>query len=212
MRIHSGCAVGSDLLFVCKDAAVGPLAGLALHHRNQRCVGAHAVVLAVAENQSLVETDVAGLACGNQLELCRCEVLFLDSVLLLEELENLVLSVARGILVLLGILVVLHVGITGQNGIELFCLDEVGCGFLHLLLGDVRQDVGDAEDGILGVVSDSDLDFGAVGLEDHAVDCKRACDPLVFLDSAVVVRVQIHDAGLVELILIDGVLLGIESG
>ena len=212
MRIHSGCTVGSDLLLVCKDAAVGSVTGLALHHCNQRCVGAHAVVLAVSENQGLVETDVAGLACGNQLELGGCKIILRDSVFLLEELQHLLLAVARGILVLLGILIVLNVGIAGHDGIELFGFDEVGCGLLHLLLGDVRQDVGDAEDGILGVVSDGDLDLGAVGLEDHAVDCKRAGHPLVFLDSAVVVRVQIHDAGLVELVLIDGVLLGIESG
>ncbi len=55
--------------------------------RLERGVGAHAVVLAVADNHAAVEAQVAGAACRHYLDFGGKEVLFLDAVLFGQQFE-----------------------------------------------------------------------------------------------------------------------------
>ena len=71
----------------------------------------------------------------------------------------------------------------------------------------MRQQVGDVENGVVGFVADGDIDPLAVALEDNAIDGQRKRVPLVFLDAAVVVRVDVGDG----IILADGVRLGVKA-
>ena len=66
------------------------------------------------------------------------------------------------------------------------------------------EQVGDAEDGIIGVLADLHVHHAAVLLGDHAVQRQRDGDPLVVLDAAVVMGV--HEgklAGFVQRVLLD---------
>ena len=56
--------------------------------RHERRVGAHAVVLPVADHHAAVESQVAGASSGHDLDLGRQEVLFLDAVLLSQQLKR----------------------------------------------------------------------------------------------------------------------------
>ena len=67
----------------------------------------------------------------------------------------------------------------------------------------VRQNVGDVEDGIVVILTDADIDCRAVVFADGTVQSKRDGDPLPLLDAAVVVCLQIACA----VVFIDGVLL-----
>ena len=76
----------------------------------------------------------------------------------------------------------------------------------------MRKDVRDAENRIFRIVSDCNIDLCAVGLDHDSIDGKRACNPLILLDSTIIVRIQVYNSGFVELVFIDGILLGVESG
>lgn len=59
------------------------------------------------------------------------------------------------------------------------------------------QQVGDGKDRVVGLVADVNVDGGAVLFADDAYECERGGHPVVALDAAVVVRVEIsHVAGL----------------
>ena len=63
----------------------------------------------------------------------------------------------------------------------------------HLVLCEMRQQIGDRELRILGILADDDLNGLAVLLRHDAVDFQRDGDPLVFLDAAVVMRLEKAD-------------------
>ena len=61
----------------------------------------------------------------------------------------------------------------------------------------MNQQVGDGKDRVVGLVADVDVDGGAVLFADDAHECKRGGDPVIALDAAIVVRVEVgHVAGL----------------
>ena len=56
------------------------------------------------------------------------------------------------------------------------------------------QEVRHAEDGVALFLADADLDDRAIFLDDDAVQSERQRDPLVLLDAAVVMRVEVSEA------------------
>ena len=70
------------------------------------------------------------------------------------------------------------------------------------------QQIGDAEYGIGLVLADDHIHHGAILLGNHTVDGQRTCHPLVLLDTAVVVGIQIGKIG----VLIQRVLLHVDAG
>ena len=67
----------------------------------------------------------------------------------------------------------------------------------------MRKQICHTENRIAGILADVDLDRTAVCLDDHTMQRKRNCSPLVFLDTAVVMRFeQCHLAVLVKRILL----------
>ena len=84
----------------------------------------------------------------------------------------------------------------------------IGCLFLHLLSGKVDQKIAHAEYRITRLVSDTHFDHGAVLFRNDAVQSQRQCHPLVLLDTAVIMGLEIREAALLK----EGMLLEIEAG
>ena len=150
--------------------------------------------MAIAQNHGAVEAHVAGGTGGHDLDLGGEEVLLLDVVLLLEDVQEHLLDGLLG-----GVLVVLVKldGAAAHDHVEDLGVDGVLGGLGHLLAREVDQQVGDGKDRIVGLVTDVDVDGGAVLFADDAHECKRGGHPVVALDAAVVVRVEVgHVAGL----------------
>ena len=98
-----------------------------------------------------------------------------------------------------GVLVVLVKldGTAAHDHVEDLGVDGVLGGLGHLLAREVDQQVGDGKDRIVCLVADVDVDGGAVLFADDADECERGGHPVVALDAAVVVRVEVgHVAGL----------------
>ena len=160
--------------------------------------------MAIAQNHGAVETHVAGGAGGHDLDLGGEEVLLLDVVLLLEDVQEHLLDGLLG-----GVLVVLIEldGTAAHDHVEDLGVDGVLGGLGHLLAREMDQQVGDGKDRVVGLVADIDVDGGAVLFADDAYERERGSDPVVALDAAIVVRVEIsHVAGLES-----GVLLKVQA-
>ena len=150
--------------------------------------------MAIAQNHGAVEAHVAGGAGGHDLDLGGEEVLLLDVVLLLEDIQEHLLDGLLG-----GVLVVLVKldGTAAHDHVEDLGVDGVLGGLGHLLAREMDQQVGDGKDRIVRLVADIDVDGGTVLFADDAHECERGGYPVVALDAAVVVRVEIsHVAGL----------------
>ena len=150
--------------------------------------------MAIAQNHGAVEAHVAGGAGGHDLDLGGEEVLLLDAVLLLEDVQEHLLDGLLG-----GVLVVLIEldGAAAHDHVEDLGVDGILGRLGHLLTREVDQQVGDGKDRVIGLVADVDVDGGAVFFADDAHECERGGHPVVALDAAVVVRVEVgHVAGL----------------
>ena len=150
--------------------------------------------MAIAQNHGAVEAHVAGGTGGHDLDLGGEEVLLLDAVLLLEDVQEHLLDGFLGSVLV--VLVKLD-GTAAHDHVEDLGVDGVLGGLGHLLAREVDQQVGDGKDRIVCLVADVDVDGGAVLFADDAHECKRGGHPVVALDAAVVVRVEVgHVAGL----------------
>ena len=88
-------------------------------------------------------------------------------------------------------------GTTAHDHAEDLGIDGVLGRLGHLLAREVDQQVGDGKDRVVRLVADIDVDGGTVLFADDAHECERGGYPVVALDAAVVVRVEVgHVAGL----------------
>ena len=191
---HAGGTHGTDLLLVDDECDARALhvgdVDLGEHGR----IGADTVVVAIAQNHGAVEAHVAGRAGGHDLDLGGEEVLLLDVVLLLEDVQEHLLD---GLLGSVLVVLVKLDGAAAHNHVEDLGVDGVLGGLGHLLAREVDQQVGDGKDRVVSLVTDVDVDGGAVLFADYAYECERGSDPVVALDAAIVVRVEVgHVAGL----------------
>ena len=191
---HAGGTHGTDLLFVDDERDARALHVGDVDLGEHRGVGADAVVVAIAQDHGAVEAHVAGGAGGHDLNLGGEEVLLLDAVLLFEDVQEHLLDGLLG-----SVLVVLIEldGAAAHDHVEDLGVDGVLGRLGHLLAREMDQQVGDGKDRVVGLVADVNVDGGAVLFADDAYECERGGHPVVALDAAVVVRVEIsHVAGL----------------
>ena len=94
-----------------------------------------------------------------------------------------------------------------QNEVEVFAGNKIRRFFFHLFLREVRQDIRYAKYRIVRSFADRHIDDAAVGFAHNAVNRKRQRYPLIFFNTAVIVRIQIHDT----VFFIDGILLYVQA-
>ena len=150
--------------------------------------------MAVARDQRAIEADFARHSGGNDLELGAHEVLFSHLVGLLEVRDEAIL-VGLGIVARLVALLGLRVGRPREH-VEIFGGIELVARLLGLIVAEVRKNVADEEHGIAFLVADLDLHLRAVLADDRAVERERPHEPLVLLDAAIHVAVEIDVAAL----------------
>ena len=196
---HARRADAADLLLIGDDAAEGVFRrALIIEHRHHRRIRADAVVVAVGQNHAAVKAHIARLARRNDLKLRGEEILLLHAVFIRQQLEH------------VGLHRVLFLALkrpATDDQVERLALDHFLRVLGHLLLREVHQQVGDAEHRVVFVLADVDDDLFAGLPDDHAVQRQRDGDPLIFLDAAVIMRIQIRQIG----ILIERVLLHVDA-
>ena len=197
--LHAGNAHGTDLFLVSQDADSGLGGGRNGEQSFQFCVCADTVIMAVSAEQASVQTYFTALAGGDNAQLGRQEITFSDAVLLVQQLHDVQLyQVAAFAFQRLG----------AQDHIQLLAGDDLCSGLLHLVACQMDQQVGDHKNGILGIFADGDGDGGAVLAADNAVQSQLHGGPLVLLDAAVVMSLEVSDLR----ILVQGIGLQVHTG
>ena len=147
--------------------------------------------MAVGGDETAVEAHVSGRPRGNHGQLGREEIVLADAVFFVEQAQY-------GKLDAVSTFVVLQ-RLAAKQHPEVFAGDALGQCLLHLVAGQVDQQVRNAEDGIGRVLTHGDLDHGAVLFGHDAVKGQGRRRPLVLLDAAVVVGLEVgHFAVLIE--------------
>ena len=198
-RMHAADAHGADLLLVRQQADGGVLRGVQGQQGHDLVVDADTVVMAVGGQHAPVETHLAALHGGDDGKLGGEEVLLDDAVLLVQQLHDVQLHKLAALTLQ---------GLGAHEDVQLLAGDERTCGLLHLIRGQMGQQIGDHQDGIAVILTDGDGDGGAVLAADHAVERQGHSDPLVLLDASVVMGLQEGQAG----ILVEGIGLDVDAG
>ena len=197
---HARGAHAADLLLVGQDAAAGVLGGVGdAEHGLDLRVGADPIVVAVADDHAAVQAEVPALARGDHLDLGGEEVLLLHAVLLLQDGQDGGLH---------GLLVHVLLGLTAYDHVQGLALNDHAGLLIHLGGGKMDEQIGDTHHGIVLIFADDHVHHGAVLLGHHAVEGQGQRHPLILLDAAVVVGIEI---GKIR-ILIEGVLLQVHPG
>ena len=134
----------------------------------------------------------------NGLDLGGEQILLVQTVLLTQQLEQ------HG----LDRLLFLAIQRTATDDqVEIFAGDDLSGVLVHLLAGQMDQQVRNADHGVVFILADDDIDLRSVLPDRHAVQRQCPGDPLVFLYAAIVVRVGKGQIG----VLVKGILLQVDA-
>ena len=184
LRLHAGHAIGADLLLIGEDAHGRTLRrAVKVEDGTQLSVGAHAVILTVGADHAAVKADVARRERRHGGQLRRQKVLFRDAVFIIEQGQH---GKLHTVAPLAGIR---H---AADDDVERLARDALFHGLAHLILAEVRQQIGDDELRLIRLAADGNVDRAAVLKRDGTVQLQRDRDPLVLLDAAVIVRLEIR--------------------
>ena len=159
--------------------------------------------MAVGQYHAAIQSGVPGAARGHDLQLGGDEVLLLHAPV---PLQNGQYGPLHRVLLLF--LFAAALGLAADQYVQRLAVHELRCGLLHLLLGQVGQQVGDAEHRVVVALADRHLHGVAVPLHDHAVQRQGQRQPLVLLDAAVVVGIQVGQVPVLK----QRVLLDVQAG
>ena len=200
LGLHTRVALGADLLLVGQNDHGGVDGIVGAKQSGDGGVGADAVVVAVGTDQGAVQTHVSCLAGGYGGEIGGQEILLGDAVLLMEQSQHVEADGVAALTAGVGTGAHQEVQPLGGNG----GAQRLG----GLILGQMGEQIVDVDHGIGGILTDADVDHGAVLLHHHAVEGQGDSHPLVLADTAVVVGLEEgHTAVLVE-----GGLLDVNAG
>ena len=199
MALHTADAHGADLFLVGQDAHGGVSGGFQIQQGFQLRIGANPVIVAVGTQQAPVQAHLPALAGRDNRQLRGAEVFLHHAVLLVQQAHDVQFHQIRA-------LALQRLG--AQEHIQLLAKNPLCQGLLHLIRGQVDQQVGDHQNGVALVLTDGDGYLRAVLLADHAVNGKGHAGPLILFDAAIVMGFGKGDFG----ILIQGLGLQIQPG
>ena len=151
--------------------------------------------MTVAEHHAPIEAQIPRLACRNQREFRRNKIFFVDVVFVFDQLQNVLFD---------GLFVFFFERIIADENIKVLALDDFIRLLLQLILRKMNEQIGHAKHRIIFVFTDHDIFDRAVFFDDNAMHCERQRHPLIFLDAAVIMCVEISEpAVFVERILLD---------
>ena len=136
----------------------------------------------VSADHAAVQADVARLKRRDGGQLGGEEILLRDAVIVVQQRED---GELHTVLALVGIR---H---AADQQVQPLARNALGHRLFHLIRAEMRQQIGDDELRIVRVAADDHVDQIAVFQRDDAVQLQRDRHPLVFLDAAVVVRLEI---------------------
>ena len=154
--------------------------------------------MAVAADEAAVEADIAHIEARHGVELCGDEVLLRDAVAAVEDAHDGQLHAVAA---------VVRVGHGADEDVQVLAGDGLCEGFFHLVGGQVRQQIVDHQLRVVLIAADDHIHDLAVLLHHHAVQLQGDGRPLVLLDAAVVVRLEIGHLR----VLIEGDLLQVKA-
>ena len=198
--LHTADTHGTNLLLVCQNAD-GGVGGDGVHVEDglQLCIGAHPVVVTVGCQQAAIQTHLTALTGGHNGQLGAAEIVFHNAVLLVQQLHHIQLHQVSAFALQ---------RLSAQNHIQLLTGNDLTGGLAHLVGCQVNQQVGDHQDGIVLVLTDGDGDGGAVLAAHNAMDGQRHAGPLILLDAAIVVGLEVGNFA----VLIQGLGLHVHAG
>ena len=141
--------------------------------------------MTVSADKTAIETDISCLICGNHFKLRTHEIALCDAVFIIENFHDIELY---------RVACLYAVGARTDENIELFTRDDITACLCHLTACEMREQVCDIENRVIIVFADNNLDHASVLLGNNAVNGKRYGCPLIFLDAAVVMRLEEAEA------------------
>ena len=185
--IQAGVAVRTDFFFICQNRNSGVVRCFGINFRSQRGISANLVILAVGTDQAAVQAHVLRLGCGNKFNFRTHKIMLGNAVHFVEQSQRVQLN---------GILYAFFFAFVNKrqaadNNVQLLALNAFAQLALVLLSTKMRQQISYAENRVAGIFAHADLHHFAVLFNDYAMHSQRHGHPLIFADTAVIMRFEI---------------------
>ena len=160
--------------------------GFHLKHCKQRSICAHSVILSISSDHTSVQTTLSCLSCRYDLQLCGKKIFLFHIILLFKDIQYILFYC----LFLLIIFQVFQWSAADQD-VQILSLDHFCRFFLHLLSCKMDQKICNIYDGIIFILTDIYFCCTSVFFYHYAMDCQGKSHPLVFLNTAIIMGIQI---------------------
>ena len=187
IRIQAGVAVGTDFLFICQNRNSGVVRRFGIDFRSQCGISANLVILTVGTNQAAVQTYILRFGCGNKFNFRTHKIMLGNAVHFVEQSKGVQFhSILNAFF-----FAFVNKRQAADNNIQLLALNAFAQLALVLLSAKMGQQIGYAENRVAGIFAHAYLHQLTVLFDDNAMHSQRHGHPLVFADTAVIMRFEI---------------------
>ncbi len=179
--MHAGSTDAADLFLVGENAAGRAFRILHFQNCPQARICADTVIMSIPENHRTIKSVISCFASRNDFNLSRDKIIFLDVIFLFQKVQQILLDRI--------FFFACHRNRTSQH-VESFTLYHRAAFLLHLLCGQMDQQIRNADNRIIRLLADVHEYLRTILAADDAMQRHRSCDPLILLDAAVVMRIQ----------------------
>ena len=185
--IQAGVAVGTDFLFISQNRNSSVVRCFGINFRSQCGISTNLVILAVGTNQTAVQAYVLRLGSRNKFNFRTHKIMLGNTVHFVEQCQRIQLY---------GILNAIFFAFVNKrqaadNNIQLLALNAFAQLALVLFSAKMRQQIGYTEYGVAGIFAHAYLHQLTVLFDDNAMHSQRHGYPLIFADTAVIMRFEI---------------------
>ena len=192
--MHAAGTDAADFFFIYQNTAGCAFRCLIfIQERHQRCERTDSVILTVADNHAPIKAQFSGFARRHHFQFRRDEIFFFKTVLFFQNSADIC---GNGVLLLFLLLFAVRFTLrdASNQNIQRFPLHNLRGGFRQLLPRQVNQQIRNGKYGIRILLSYGNIHPAAVLSNHNSVNCQRKRHPLILLDAAVIMGVQISES------------------
>ena len=164
------------------------LHGFYIQHCKKRCESTHTVILSVCKHHAAIQTTITCFSCRNNLQFCRKKIFLFHLIILFQQLHYICLD---SFFFFLFQTLILFDRTTSDQQVQLFSFNNCGRFLFHLLCCKMDQQICNNENRIIFLFSNADIYNCSILFCDHSVQCQRKCNPLILLNSAIIMCIKI---------------------
>ena len=178
--VESSVSIAADFFPISKNGDNCTLRRFCSQCSHHRRISADAVIMAISTDHAAIKSQVAGFKRWYKFNICTDKIFFCNSVFLIQKAHHIQFK---------NLISFIIANRTAANkNIEVLSLNGLHHWFMHLLISQMRQQIGHGKHRITRLFAEANIHLRTVFPADSAMHCQGNGCPLILFKAPIIVR------------------------